>query len=105
MVVMTFSTLGGEVQPLSSRGKVFYICLIIVGVAVVLLMIGALTQALLEFELTKIFGKRRMDREIANLKDHYIICGAGRVGSSVALELSRKPYHPFVIVETNEKSL
>ncbi|HEV3041796.1 MAG TPA: potassium channel protein [Candidatus Angelobacter sp.] len=105
MVVITFSTIGyGEVHPLSHAGRVFNIGLIIAGVAVVFLMIGALTQALLEFELGKMFGKRRMEREIANLKDHYIICGAGRVGSSVALELSRKPY-PFVIVESNEKSL
>jgi voltage-gated potassium channel len=105
MVVITFSTIGyGEVHPLSHLGRAFNIGLIIAGVAVVFLMIGALTQALLEFELGKVFGKRRMGREIANLKDHYIICGAGRVGSSVALELSRKPY-PFVVIESNEKSL
>jgi len=105
MVVITFSTIGyGEIHPLSPAGRAFNIGLIIAGVAVVFLLIGALTQALLEFELGKVFGRRRMDREIANLKDHYIICGAGRVGSSVALELSRKPY-PFVIVESNEKNL
>lgn len=105
MVVITFSTIGyGEVHPLSHAGRAFNIGLIIAGVAVVFLAIGALTQALLEFELGRLFGKRRMEREIANLKDHYIICGAGRVGSSVALELSRKPY-PFVIIENNEKSL
>ncbi len=45
-----------------------------------------------------------MEREVANLKDHYIICGAGRVGHSVAQELSRKPC-PFVIVESDEKSV
>jgi voltage-gated potassium channel len=105
MVVITFSTIGyGEVHPLSYAGRVFNVGLIIAGVVVVFLLIGALTQALLEFELGKVFGKRKMEREIANLKDHYIICGAGRVGSSVALELARKPY-PFVIVESNEKSL
>lgn len=105
MVVITFSTIGyGEVHELSHTGRIFNIGLIMMGVALVLLLIGALTQALLEFELGKVFGKRRMERDIANLKDHYIICGAGRVGSSVALELSRKP-HPFVIIENNEKSL
>lgn len=105
MVVITLSTVGySEVHPLSKAGQTFDIVLIMVGVALVLLLVGAMTQALLEFELGKVFGKRRMEREIANLKDHYIICGAGRVGSSVALELSRKPY-PFVIIESNEKSL
>ena len=105
MVVITFSTIGyGEVHPLSHAGRIFNVGLIVAGVAVLFLMIGALTQALLEFELGKALGKRRMEREVAILKNHYIICGAGRVGSSVARELSRKPC-PFVIVESNDKNL
>jgi voltage-gated potassium channel len=104
MVVITLSTVGyQEVHPLSFAGRVFCIVLIVAGVALVFLMIGAATQALLEFELFRFFGKRRMERDIASLKDHYIICGAGRVGHSVAHELSRKPC-PFVIVESDEKS-
>lgn len=104
MVVITLSTIGyGEVHPLSHAGRVFNIGIIVAGVALVFLMIGALTQALLEFELGKVFGKRRMEREVANLKDHYVICGAGRVGSSVARELARKPC-PFVIIESSEES-
>src|SRR5579863_5477067 len=104
MVVITLSTIGyGEVHPLSHAGRVFNIGVIVAGVALVFLMIGALTQALLEFELGKVFGKRRMEREVANLKDHYVICGAGRVGSSVARELARKPC-PFVIIESSEES-
>lgn len=102
MVVITLSTIGyQEVHPLSHAGREFNIVLITSGVALVFLMIGALTQALLEFELVKFFGKRRMERDIAGLKDHYIICGAGRVGHSVANELARKPC-PFVVIETTE---
>ncbi|HEY6252490.1 MAG TPA: potassium channel protein [Candidatus Angelobacter sp.] len=102
MVVITLSTIGyQEVHPLSHAGRVFNVAVIIAGVALVFLMIGALTQALLEFELGKVFGRRRMEREVAGLKNHYIICGAGRVGRSVAAELTRKPC-PFVIVETAE---
>lgn len=105
MVVITFSTVGyGEIHPLSHAGRVFNIGLIMVGVALVFLMIGAFTQAVLEFELGKTFGKRKMEREIANLKDHIIICGAGRVGSNAALELARKPC-PFVVIESSEKGL
>ncbi|MFI5103341.1 MAG: ion channel, partial [Terriglobales bacterium] len=84
MVVITLSTIGyQEVRPLSHAGRVFNVGLITAGVGLVFLMIGALTQALLEFELVKVFGRRRMQREVANLKNHYIICGAGRVGNSV----------------------
>ena len=102
MVVITLSTVGyQEVHPLSFAGRVFCIVLIIAGVALVFLIIGAATQALLEFELFKVFGKRRMERDIAGLKDHYIICGAGRVGISVANELARKPC-AFVVIETTD---
>src|SRR5215831_9040237 len=104
MVVITLSTIGyQEVHQLSHAGRVFNTGLIITGVAMVFLMVGALTQALLEFELVKVFGKRRMEREVANLKNHYIICGAGRVGNSVARELARKPC-AFLIIESDEKS-
>ena len=105
MVITTFTTIGyQEVHPLSHAGRVFNSFLIITGVSLLFIMIGALTQALLEFELVKVFGKRRMERELAGLKDHYIICGAGRVGASVAQELTRKPC-PFVIIESDEKTL
>jgi voltage-gated potassium channel len=104
MVVITLSTVGyGEVHPLSFAGRVFGIVLIVAGVALVFLIIGAATQALLEFELFKLFGKRRMEHDIAGLRNHYIICGAGRVGNSVARELARKPC-PFLVVEATEAS-
>jgi voltage-gated potassium channel len=70
-------------------------------VSLLFLGLGSLTQALLEFELRSLFGRRKMDREIGRLSDHYIICGAGRVGRSAARELARKPA-PFVIIEQNE---
>jgi voltage-gated potassium channel len=74
---------------------------ILAGVSLLLLGVGSLSQALLEFELQSFFGRRRMEREIGRLDDHYIICGMGRVGRSVARELARKPV-PYVIVESSE---
>jgi voltage-gated potassium channel len=100
MVLTTFTTIGyQEVHTLSHQGRIFNTGLIIVGVSLVFLGIGSLTQALLEFELGNYFGRRRMQREIERLKGHYIICGAGRVGRSAARELARKPV-PFVVVES-----
>jgi voltage-gated potassium channel len=102
MVLTTFTTIGyQEVHPLSTAGRIFNVFMIVVGVSLLFLMIGTLTQTLLEFELRDFFGRRRMEREISRLKNHYIICGAGRVGRSVARELARKPV-PFVIIESNE---
>jgi voltage-gated potassium channel len=102
MVVTSFTTIGyQEVHPLSHAGRVFNVILILCGVSLVFLGIGSLTQALLEFSLTSFFGRRKMEREIDRLRDHYIICGAGRVGRSAARELARRPV-PFVIVEAIE---
>ena len=102
MVVITFSSIGyGEVHQLSRAGRIFNIGLITCGAVVVALGIGTLTQALLEFELLQFFGRRRMERQIARLSGHYIICGAGRVGRSAARELAKKP-SPFVIIEKEQ---
>ena len=99
MVITTFTTIGyQETHPLSHAGRVFNVGLIIVGVSLVFLVIGSLTQALLEFELSSFFGRRKMEREISRLSEHYIICGAGRVGRSAARELAGK-HVPFVIVD------
>jgi voltage-gated potassium channel len=105
MVITTVATVGyKEVHDLSHAGRAFNIVFIMVGVGLVFLAIGVLTQALLEFELGIYFGRRRMEREIARLKDHYVICGAGRVGRSTARELKRKPV-PFVIVDSSAEKL
>ncbi|MGD0930097.1 MAG: potassium channel protein [Candidatus Korobacteraceae bacterium] len=105
MVLTTITTIGyGEVHPLSHTGRIFNSFVIIAGVGLVLLFFGGATQALLEFELQSVFGRRRMDREIGRLSDHYIICGAGRVGRSVARELVRKPL-PFVVIDNDAVNL
>jgi voltage-gated potassium channel len=101
MVVTTLTTIGyQEVHPLSHAGRIFNVFVIFSGVSLLFLGIGSLTQALLEFELGTVFGKRKMERDISRLSDHYIICGAGRVGRSAARELARRPA-PFVILEQN----
>ena len=102
MVITTLTTIGyQEVHPLSHAGRIFNIFVILAGVSLVLVKVGALTQALLEFELQSFFGRRRMERKIGRLSDHYIICGAGRVGRSAARELARKPV-PFLLIEQSE---
>lgn len=102
MVVTTLTTIGyAEVHQLSHVGRIFNLVLIVVGVSLVLLTVGLLTQYLLEFELASFFGRRKMEREIERLAGHYIICGAGRVGRSAARELKRRPA-PFVIIDSNE---
>lgn len=97
--LMTVSTIGAEPEnQLSHTGRVFNIVLIVLGAGVVSFAVATLTRAVIEFELGTFFGRRRMEKEIAKLRDHFIICGAGRVGRRVAQEVSARNL-PLVIVE------
>lgn len=102
MVLTTLTTIGyQEVHPLSQVGRYFNVGIILAGVGLVFLILGALGQALLEFEFNNLFGRRRMEREIDRLQGHYIICGAGRVGRAVARQLESDSAQ-FIILESNE---
>ena len=102
MTLITISTVGyGEVHPLSYAGRVFNSFLIFFGVTVMLLAVGGMTQAIIELELNQYFGKRRTKKMIDHLKDHYIVCGFGRVGRGAATELQRASAK-FLVVDRSE---
>ena len=99
MTLITMTTVGyGEIHPLSHAGRVFNSFLIVFGVTTIFIAIGAMTQTIIELEFGDPSGKRRNKRMIDNLKDHYIICGFGRVGRGAANEL-RHAGVPFVVVD------
>jgi voltage-gated potassium channel len=90
MTLMTLTTVGyGEIHPLSFAGRVFASFLMIVGVATVFVSFAILGDALLRLERADYFGRRRRNRMLQHITGHYIVCGAGRVGRSVVLELVR----------------
>ncbi len=102
--LMTVSTIGADpINALSKPGKVFNVGLIILGVSVVGFAIGTVTQAVIEFELGSFVGRRRMEKEISRLQNHFIICGAGRVGRRVAMEVAARNL-PLLIVEQDTAS-
>ncbi len=97
--LMTISTIGAEPEnELSSLGRVFNVILIFLGIGVVGFAIGTLTHAVIQSELGQFFGRRRMEKEISRLRDHFIICGAGRVGRRVASEVAARNL-PLVFIE------
>jgi len=99
MTLITMTTVGyGEIHPLSHAGRVFNSFLIAFGVTTIFIAIGAMTQTIVEREFGEAIGKRRNKRMIDKLKDHYIICGYGRVGRGAAAELQRAGV-PFVVVD------
>ena len=97
--VTTVSTVGfRELFPMSASAKVFTIVLILTGVGTVLYAFGVVLEAVIEGDLFNVWGKRRMERTINQLKDHIIVCGFGRVGRAVAANLAASG-EDFVIVD------
>lgn len=96
MAVITLGTVGyREVAPLSEAGKLFTIFLIIAGIGSVAY---AVTQVVEYFISTIVFKRRRMERSIAKLSGHVIICGYGRIGRQVTSQLRSRGVR-FVIIE------
>jgi voltage-gated potassium channel len=98
MTVTTLTTVGyGEVHHLSRMGQIFTILLICIGVTFFLYVAGAVVQFMVEGRIRTILGRRRLDKKIDRLTNHYIICGYGRIGKILCKILSRKPIDLAVI--------
>ncbi len=99
MTLITMTTVGyAEIHPLTQAGRIFNSFLIVFGVGVIFIALGAMTQTIIEMEFGEAIGKRRNKRMIDKLKNHYIVCGYGRVGAGAAAELQRAGA-PFVVVD------
>jgi voltage-gated potassium channel len=103
MTLITITTVGyQEIHALSHAGRIFNSFLILFGVSAMFFAVGAVTQTIIEFELQDHYGKRRKKRMIAQLQNHFIVCGFGRVGRNASLELQRGKV-PFVVVDRSEQ--
>jgi len=101
MTVITVATVGyGEVQPLHPEGRIFTIVLIVSAASTAAYLFTQIAQALVETSLREVLSRRAMDKKIAELRDHVIICGFGRLGHVVAEEVARNGV-PLVIVEND----
>lgn len=105
MAVITVTTVGfSEVHPLSDAGRVFTAFLILLGVGTITYSFGALTNYIIAGELRGFLGERKMKRLIASMKNHMLICGYGRMGHEVCLELLREG-RTFVVIDEKEESI
>ena len=99
MTVITLTTVGyEEVHVLSDTGRLFSIVLMISGIGAMFYALGVGARVLLEGELRYILGRKRLSKKIENLKNHYIICGFGRMGKIICSELMQNKA-PFVVIE------
>ena len=105
MALITLTTVGyGEVHPLSFQGRLFASFLMLVGVTTVFVSFAILGDTLLRLELADYFGGRRRTRMLQDISGHYIVCGAGRVGRSVVLELLRGGMQVVLIDNNPERA-
>ncbi len=102
MTIITLASVGyGEVHELDNLGKIWSILLIIFGVTGIGVLFRTINE---EFIQSQLFWKKKMKKTISKLKNHYIICGYGRMGAVIAKELSEKGQE-FLIIEHNEQKI
>lgn len=101
----TVTTVGyGDLTPITRGGRIFSIVLMLTGVGTVLYALTVLAQAVVQSEIVEAFDIRRKTKEMDKLKDHYIVCGSGRVGRRIIRNLKRQNL-PYVIIEKDERRL
>ena len=101
MTVITIATVGyREVGELSHWGKIFTIFIILFGVGIIAYLLGMVAQAMVDLQVRSIFGRRKLGQKIRSIKNHYIICGYGRIGRIICRELKAINI-PVVVIDSN----
>jgi len=104
MTVITISTVGfKEVNQVDAAGRIFTIFLVFTGVGFTLYVAAAVVQFMVEGRIRIILGRRRLDKKIDRLKNHYIICGYGRIGRVLCRHLKRAGIAVAVIEKDPEQ--
>lgn len=103
--MITLSTVGyGDIYPHSTEGRLLVIFLIIFGVGTMFYAVVTFSETLVEKQVSVVIGKGKMKKMIDKLRDHYIICGCGRIGYLIAKELAYYKVS-FVVIEKNPEVL
>ena len=105
MTVTTLTTVGyGETHPLNRIGRIYNMALILTGMGVLFYIIGSLARVVVEGELHAVFGRRKLIKHIKRLKNHYILCGFGRIGEIIARDLKGRGLS-LVVIENDPAML
>jgi len=101
MTVITITTVGfGEVRAVSPAGRVFTIALICMGMGIIAYTLGMVAQVMVEFQVRSILGRRKLGIKIKSIKNHYILCGYGRIGRIISQELKASRI-PLLVIDSN----
>jgi len=99
MSAETLSTVGyGLAKPLSANGKIFTVIYILFGVILFLYIAAEFAKTVVNVNFQKILGRKKMENKLKNLKNHLILCGYGRTGLEIALQLKNSKL-PYVVID------
>jgi len=107
MTFITVATIGfGETVDLSNHpmGRLFTVFIAVIGIGTMSYLFSSFVALLLESDLNAALRRKRMEKAIAKLTGHYIVCGIGRVGSNVAYELTQTN-RAMVVIENDRAAL
>ncbi|HKW07189.1 MAG TPA: potassium channel protein [Candidatus Dormibacteraeota bacterium] len=105
MVIITISTVGyTEIHPQGVAGKIFTSSLIVVGVGTLLYGFGVFAETLSDNAIGKYRRERQLQRDLDALRDHFIICGYGRIGTQVVAEFEEHKV-PYVVIDQTDEAL
>lgn len=105
VAVQTVTTVGyGDRTPATQNGRIFSTVFMLAGVGVVLYALTTSVHAIVQSELVATFGARRQSRRMSKLRNHYIVCGAGRVGSHLVRGLLNSA-ETFIVIEKNPQKV
>jgi len=105
MTVITLTTVGFmEVHPLTRAGRAFTMLLSLGGIFTLLYAAMEAIRTIVSGELKTVLGRQRMERSLSQLRDHFVVCGYGRMGSLVCREFSGQGL-PFVVIDRSAELL
>jgi voltage-gated potassium channel len=105
VAAQTVTTVGyGDLTPATRNGRIFSTGFMLVAVGVVLYALTSAVQAIVQSELVATFGQRRQSRKMSKLRNHFIICGAGRVGSHLVRGLMGGE-ETFIVIEKDPQKV
>jgi voltage-gated potassium channel len=102
--ISMMATVGLVAYPLSPFGRMFTIVVVILGVGSLLYTFGAGMEYIIEGNFSQAIRRQLMDKKIAALRNHYIICGFGRVGRKIAEDFNTARM-PFVVIDEKEENI
>jgi voltage-gated potassium channel len=103
VAAQTVTTVGyGDLTPATRNGRIFSTVFMLIAVGVVLYALTSAVQAIVQSELVATFGQRRQSRKMSKLRNHFIVCGAGRVGSHLVRGLMGGE-ETFIVIEKDQQ--